>query len=372
MDNEQNNQNIRQTICSHLIAENISNRITSLRYLLMVLIVFLHVNPKFIYDFDAPAYYKIIIQFIWFLSDSAVPVYLLFSGYLQFKKSDTYFVLLKKRFFSVFLPYFIWITLAILFYNGVKFICSHINALSFIFYSKENLSNKWTFFDYLRSYFIYFSDRPLKNPFVQQFWFLRDLMIYILLSPIFVYLIRHFPISFLFFLVIVYFGNLPLCFTVTTRGLLYYILGYYFANYDFDFFEFSDKIKFWEYIILITILFYLVYFYNCPIECILTAVFCLFWFKISGYLYKNEKVYIITCKLKTYSFFLFAIHMPFLCGIITKITFEAIENSKYFSVFIIIQYFVAALLTTIIGTGLGIILHRFMPRVFKTLNGGRG
>jgi len=92
------------------ISEETSRRITSLRYLLIVLVVFIH--SRFIVNavggasnmygavdaFNRPDSIKWIQAFIsGGIAIGSVPVFFLFSGFLQAKKNDSYGKLLRKK-----------------------------------------------------------------------------------------------------------------------------------------------------------------------------------------------------------------------------------------------------------------------------------
>ena len=92
------------------ISEATSKGITSLRYLLSVLIVFAHNNftvADIAANFAGPATRPIFVQsefgrwLQFFISigiaNCAVPLFFLFSAFLQAKKNNPYPVLLKKR-----------------------------------------------------------------------------------------------------------------------------------------------------------------------------------------------------------------------------------------------------------------------------------
>ena len=111
-----------------------SMRITALRFLLIVLVVFIHNNLRaedilkgalehgstpFVYDNGLFGRWVQI-----FISDGiakcAVPLFFMFASYLQFMKGDSYGVLLKKKAKSLLVPYFLWPLLNIGIYVGFK------------------------------------------------------------------------------------------------------------------------------------------------------------------------------------------------------------------------------------------------------------
>ena len=107
-----------------MIDINTSKRITSLRYLLAILVVFIHNN--YLISTVAESGEDLLFnqtifgEFIQLvisggLAIGAVPLFLLFAGYLQIKKNDSYVILLKKRIHSLLIPYLIWIGIYLLY-----------------------------------------------------------------------------------------------------------------------------------------------------------------------------------------------------------------------------------------------------------------
>ena len=87
------------------LTEADSKRITALRFLLIMFVVFIHNNLTadnainyYHLAFSEPAvitHFKFLVTNV--LGSAAVPLFFLFSGYLQFCKADSYPILLKKR-----------------------------------------------------------------------------------------------------------------------------------------------------------------------------------------------------------------------------------------------------------------------------------
>lgn len=90
--------------------------------------------------------------------------------------------------------------------------------------------------------------------------------------------------------------------------------------------------------------------------------------KLSGYFIKNQQFYEKTKYLAGYSFFLYAVHTPFLGTAINKISQRIIPLH---GILCLVQFLFAAFLTIVIGTLFGIILNKIFPPLFKVLNGGR-
>lgn len=88
-----------------IVSEETSKRITSLRFLLIVFVVFIHANLKadvalnyYKLDFIQPKWIEVIKNVITeTVGGAAVPLFFFFASFLQFSKNDKYKTLLKKK-----------------------------------------------------------------------------------------------------------------------------------------------------------------------------------------------------------------------------------------------------------------------------------
>lgn len=185
----------------------LSQTISFLRFPLVVLVVFLHHNvsqglilggAKVVNG--ANGLLAFIITLISdVLSNVGVPLFFLFSGFLFFYKGDFSYALykskIKKRVKTLLLPFIVWNIVALSFS-----LCRFVPPLSQLIPNIEELSIKWSLSGFLNSFWnmdsgivshvhlqgdaIYPIDQPL--------WYVRDLMIVILCSPLIYYLIKLF------------------------------------------------------------------------------------------------------------------------------------------------------------------------------------
>lgn len=366
-----------------------SRRITSLRFLLIVLVVFIHnnfVKENFLNyaaegGYEPFAYENGFIG-IWiqrFISDGiarcAVPLFFLFAAYLQFMKNDRFPVLMKKKAKSLVIPYFLWPVLNLGLYVGIKLTLSKIAPSLF---GKPGFvpQMEWTASDWFHAFFGYTTLKDgnwhnFADLYLGQFWFVRDLFILILLSPLLRLAVHKFPFCFLLAVSFFYFGDVR-PFFVAGQALFYYTLGLYWADYDFDLFAFADKIK-WKAILPIFLLSWL-YHWNFGEENSFSYWFmvfaaCFVFLKFSAFLVKNEKVFAATKYLAEFSFWLFAIHMPFLLTAVQTLWRKVLPMTN--TLRCMAEYFCVSILVIVIGTLSGIILKKIFPPLFRLLNGGR-
>lgn len=371
------------------IPQETSRRITSLRFLLIVLVVFIHnnyVQENIIKDAIENGYEPFVYANgflgIWiqkFISDGiarcAVPLFFLFSAYLQFMKNDKFTVLLKKRAKSLVLPYFLWPILNIGLYVGIKLLLSKV-APSLFLKPKFVPQMEWNAVDWFHAFFGYTTLKDgnwhnFADLYLIQFWFVRDLFILILLSPLLKLVAKKFPFCTILAVSFFYFGDVR-PFFVASQALFYYTLGLYWANYDFDLFAFADKIK-WKVLIPLFIIL-LLYVWNFSETYsfsywFMVFVDCFVFLKLSAILVKNEKLFRVTKYLAEFSFWLFAIHMPFLLTSIQTLWRKALPMTN--TARCLSEYFGVSLFVIVIGTFAGIILKKICPPLFRILNGGR-
>lgn len=357
-----------------MISEENSKRITSLRFILTVFVVLIHnLINKEIADESNLIYRNsnfglYIENIILFFTASAVPLFCLFAGYLQAIKQDSYRVLVQKKTKSLLLPYILWILVYLLFERFLR------NCLQSIFTSGSIdfcIHENWTIKEYFY-HIIGYSNEVGGAPLVAgQLWFVRNLFIYMMLSPLLILLVKKIPFCFiasvfLFFLSVQFVRE-----GFLTYSLFYYICGLYWGVYDLDLFGEIDKIKWYE-IAICFILLFLPPIFNYQIPCyfVLNTLFAsLVMLKLSSVFIKNDKCFAITKYLAGYSFFLYAVHFPVINEVAHKVWLHLFPMKNTF--FCLFQFFGCAIFIVIIGTLIGILLRKICPPLFALLNGGR-
>lgn len=227
-----------------------------------IMVVFIHMNPSVINlkDADFPLLsgqgifnvVGIILSHV--LSGIAVPAFFLISGFLFFinfrKWSNAgYKSKLKSRTKTLFIPYLIW--------NVVTFLLS-IVVLIFgsIFYNWpiENIIsvikfNSWHIFYDIHEWGterVNWLGQNLRStgPYDLPLWFLRDLIIVTVLTPIIYYMVRKFKIYFIVFLFMTYISRvwtLVPGFGITS--IFFFSLGAYFALNNINIVQFVHKYR---------------------------------------------------------------------------------------------------------------------------------
>ena len=370
-----------------IIPAETSMRITALRFLLIVLVVFIHNNfraedifKNALEDGYTPFAYENGLFGRWvqiFISDGiakcAVPLFFMFASYLQFMKNDSYDVLLKKKARSLAVPYFLWPLLNIGFYVGVKLL---VQAVFPAMLDRKNYfpMSEWGVKGWLHAFFGYenMAEGRTFGGYVGQLWFVRDLFILIVFSPLLRLAVRKFPVCSLLAVSFFYFSDTR-PFFVASQALFFYIIGLFWSEYDFDLFGFADKIKWKALVPLYLALWFATWKFYGEYSCtywFMVAVSCLVLLKFSAVIVANKKAFAAAKYLAGFSFWLFAIHMPFLLLCVQVLWRKILPMTNTF--FCMAEYFGVSVLVVAIGTGSGILLKKICPPLFRLLNGGRG
>lgn len=110
------------------------------------------------------------------LANSAVPVFFFISGFFLFRNYD-FKKKLSSRIHTVFIPFFLWCLWGL----AILFVLQIVLGLESVFSGKElKLLKDFVPFDYIR---IFYNIRD-GSPIISTLWFLRDLCVMILLSPL--------------------------------------------------------------------------------------------------------------------------------------------------------------------------------------------
>lgn len=358
-----------------------SQRITGLRFLLIVFVVFIHNN----YTHGVIAEYEAVgkgfpfvqnefgrwIQLFFSngLARCAVPLLFLFSAYFQNIKEEDFFITLKKKFKTLFIPYFIWMGIYCLYYTVGKLLV--MQFMPGLVGQPENTVLSWSAQDWLFKLFGYGTEDGLPG-FAYHFWFMRDLMILVLISPLLKFLVERIPLGFFFF-VGGWYLVAPAVPGISNQALFFYVCGLYWGRYSLPVLESIDKIRWGEAITLFCGSFFINYCRVNPrqdtLYWLMVAAACILVLKFSRVICSHEKILALATTLSGYSFFLYAVHTPVLNEVLKRlwIHFFPMMNT-FFSLF---EYFGVTFLTVVVGTGVGYIVKKLMPRFYSVITGGR-
>ena len=296
----------------------------------------------------------------------AVPLFFLISGYLFFAgfewSKERYFVKLRARIKTLLIPFIFWniVTLSII------AVAQAIPATQIYFSGKSPLIAGFSSFDYLNA--IVGINR---SPIAYQFWFIRDLMILVLLVPFIKIILKVFPLQFLVIVFICWFSGAWSFYAPSSDAVLFFCVGAYLASMDKNLFA-VDKygsILVLLYLIIVT---FDALFIKEPfnpylhkfgiIFGILAALF------MTKFLARTENIKSFILWLSSASFFVYAIHEPLLT-ILKKISYKLVSPDTS-SLILFLYFFIP-----IVVIAFSIIAYRVLlgvaPKFASIVTGGR-
>lgn len=354
----------------------LSDKLRVLSFIAMVMVVVLHSYKVTItYDsgnLDLRAGYNFFIRLFFSegLARVAVPFFFFVSGYLffiEFKGAKEEFIVrYRKRARSLLLPYLLWSGWGLCFYFMLQLLPPARH-----FFTNDLVEN------YSATQFL---DTLFLNPIPYQLWFLRDLIVLVILSPFIYWIIRYSRIVLPLLLFITWFVFFDFSFVIfRTESLLFFSLGAYVSIYKSHlllkkyeqpfYFLFA---AFWIGAVLLkTNLLYqntgqvaLVLLLNKL--GILTGIIAI-WSLYDMALNNRANVHHTLTSFSTFSFFIYGFHEPVLT-MVQKGLFYLTGASEPM---ILLNYILSPALTVGLGILFGSLLKRCMPQFYGVITGGR-
>lgn len=375
-----------------------SRTIEWLRFVLAVAVVMIHTSMPSFVEYQ-PLSQQSVSSVVYYLfscglCNAAVPTFFFISGYLFFTKlhiwnTQTYKEKIVKRARTIAVPYILWITIGLLLNAGLPIVMQTLSG-------GGTFSDAISYFgDYIgqRGYLRVFWDcnrlgeDPLKlnniigvpmhhmYPYVTPLWFLRDLMVVMVFSPI-VYAMVKYCKKWGFIIV-----GLLMAFNIwiplegfNVRCFFFFSLGAYFQIYDKDFIRAFRKFEIPAYILAALLLFSSMAMYGVRgnLSRISTWLFIVFgvisMINIAGRLLEKGFVKVRPFLSET-SFFIFAAHTVMITMISMKLISRLIPATN--QALYIISYFSRICLAVVLCVTLYWILKKACPKVLSLLTGGR-
>lgn len=333
--------------------EKFKNKVTCLSYILAVGVIFRHAVNFDVYKTCSGMNYQ--IQFFWqHLSGLIVPTFFSISGFLFYRNFswDKLIVKWKRRFFSLVIPYLIWNLIAYFYYivlSKIPFISSHINN-NLDYFSVKNL---------------------LVNLLLGKhniLWFIRYLIIYVYVIPLFYPIIKRKYLSFVFCIFVAFLGaqNIKNVNSYILNSS-YFIFGACCALHCQESVIRSYNLSFEKFVFLLISLLGIVFIRkNMAIENVfydfLISVVGIVVIWILADLLRCERIYDIF----NISFLLYVSHSMILESL-EKLFFVLLGDSNIVSA---LDFILSPILTVGIITGMSILLKK-IPKLYNVLTGGR-
>ena len=353
--------------------EKTKELIKYIRFPLMLMVVFIHCHFSTLtmgglvynYDLQDYPYYSNVAFFISkLLCRVAVPAFFFFSGYLLYSNNieltkNVYIDKLRKRFKTLFVPYIFWNTLVVAFYFILQTVKPDLISGS------NKLIVEYNWVDWFDAYW---------RPICYQFWFLRDLMVAVLVSPIIYYMARKWGGVFSCILIISWLFNceFPI---VSLEALCFVTLGILFRQRNLDITNaFVSKRRISLLMFLFLMFTNLVLFnmgYQVEKTSITIRLFVLFEFttiiNIVSYCL-NKKILKVSKQLHDSNFFIYAYHgLP--AAFILKLVVRYFNVNS--DIAAIVAYFSTFIILVITGLLLFVILSNTAPKFTGIITGNR-
>lgn len=375
----------------------LSNTIKYLRFPLTVGIILAHSNLGRLgfvvhgvhYGLNYPDwYYYINVLFSEVFAMICVPTFFVVSGYLFFYKSDfdanVYQKKLKKRFKTLMIPYLLWNLIALL----IK-VMKMLPIFSSIFQNMGNLEFR---FSLMRIFNTFFYDDGSNGLFVDHLqlihvttplpvngpmWYVRDLMVIILLTPVIYWLTKKLKYWFVIGLTIYLyvFGRSLLpegsYISLLIDYLYFFSWGAYYSIYKQNLITQMQKLKFAAYLFVPSVIINLLTIdteYNRYIFLPHILIGIIFVFIATAYLLEKGKIH-VNETLANCSFFVFALHSLILNDL-GKLMFIGCQLNDS-PLVLLFLYIAIPTITILICVGLYKLLNKYLPTICGYLTGGR-
>ena len=345
--------------------KRLSNTIAWLRFPLIFLIIMLHCYSVQRMEGEHELFFKAIYPFALWLGETGVPGFFFISGLLFFLSKKSYTEKLRSRFHTLFIPYLLWNLLLLLLYV-FAYAIGHpqdINGKNIVEYS---------FIDYLRIFWDRGSyDNGNFVPLLCPLWYIRNLIIMSVLSPLLYYLIRYVRELFLIIVAVWWMTTPHNAFIPQT--ILFFSLGAYFAILNMNPLETVDRKKegwFLTLFVIFAIGDILSHVYiGTPVNLQIHRISLIFnipallllgdWCVRHGYTSKW---------LPNAAFIVFCVHYPIVV-VLRKFCIATYSNAS--DTVHILLYFACVVISTVLSLSIYLVLNRYFPKVKNILSGNR-
>ena len=214
----------------------LSEAVAWLRFPLILCVVMLHCYCTVpLAAGDHTLYFRIVYPFGLWLGESGVPTFFFISGFLFYISQKTYQQKISSRVHTLLYPYLFWNTLFLVIYIGLYLIGHPQDILG------KSIGD-YGVIDYIRAYIDRGEYSEGNNgPILCTYWYVRNLFILCLLSPVWYYLNKYLNIIFVLILMgwwMSLYHN-----ALLAESLLFFNLGAYFGIHDINPLQVTKKTK---------------------------------------------------------------------------------------------------------------------------------
>lgn len=349
----------------NLSYQKLSRSIETLRFPLILFIICLHCyTSTSAVTRGHDTYFRLLYPFSLWMGETGVPAFFFISGLLLFYSKKTYVQKMKSRFQTLLVPY--------LFFN-VLILCGYLCLMYLgktIIILDKNLAD-YTLIDYIRAFW----DRGVwdhgnGSPLLCPLWYIRNLMILVILSPIIYFIIKYTKL-----LIPVFFGLLWINAhdsAYILQSLTMFSIGAYFPiseNNPIEVFE-KYKVLFVCAFFFLAVMDFLHLYVSIPLalpfhrlSLVANTFFCICF--LGEFMYRHH---IYSSFLSKSAFFVFCIHYPFVTNI--RPLFARLSLSS--DLILLMAYLssvIGVTLLCVFGFGL---FKRIAPDIMNVVTGNRG
>lgn len=309
------------------------------------------------------------------LGDISVPLFFLISGFLFFYQTDwgktVYRRKLISRWHTLFVPYMFWNALALLF--------SFVVTLPFcrtLYPGAVAQGFQLSFWECLQGFWVdpRITVDGFPGPFAYQFWFIRDLMVMVVLSPVIHWILKRTSWVGVLILGVLWYGVKDSTYIpgLSTVSAFFFVLGAYFSIYRRNLIEESGRL-FWFTLtsypfVACADLLTMPYSWYLFLHRLDIIWGILFVFNLSVWLIRDKGIRVSNF-LAGASFFVFAVHVPILLPNMKKVLYILIRPENGWSLLLV--YFLVAFLVIGIALLLYNFLKRYASHFTNIITGGR-
>lgn len=347
---------------NYLLSEEESCRINIIKFIAIIFVVYIHsYAPEAYFADEASTLY--LPDWLQLFEDCmsrtismySVPIFFLISSILLFKTQRNYGKTIKSKMKTLLVPYLIWNT----FWIVVFIILQSLSFTSVYFSGSHTPILQCTLVEWLGLYGIgelYPQDYPL--------WFMRDMMVVVLLFPLIWKLVDKFPKASLIISVILL--VIPVSVPFKT-ALLWFVVGACVIKLQIHI-DKIDNVSMWKFSILYTI---------CTLITLLTSISIVrnlyifigiaYWARVSKAIYNNVKLRNVFLALSKWTFMIYVFHEMTLSSV-RKLCFRLFptEPMWLFMEYVLIPVFIIA--WCIVA---GKIFKRLLPTIYRISMGER-
>ncbi len=344
--------------------QRLSHSIEALRFPLILFIICLHCyTSTSSITSGHDSYFCITYSFSLWIGETAVPAYFYISGLLLFYSKKNYLQKLKSRIKTLLVPY--------LFFNGIilfGYLCLMFLGKPVLILGKD--LQDYSIIDYVRAFW----DRGVWSngngaPVLCPFWYIRNLMIMVLLSPIFFVILKYTRLLFPLIVGLLWINAHDSAYTL--QSLTMFSLGAFFpisGRNPIDLF-YKCRVLFIGIFVLLAIFDILHLYIPIPLALPihrLSLIANTFWLicMCGELLYRNH---LYSSLLSKSSFFIFSIHYPLTIAL--RPIFERLNGFP--DVVLVVIYFVSVLCITLVCLFIYMLLNYLMPKLLKVITGNR-